>query len=73
MHEFIALVIKSPTGSYLAVFPDLPECIAFSETFDGIGAAAEDALGTFLEETVRLAEPIPLPTSFEAIDADPPK
>lgn len=54
MHEFVALVIKSPTGSYLAVFPDFPECIAFSETFEGAGAAAVTALAAFLEEMARI-------------------
>jgi predicted RNase H-like HicB family nuclease len=71
MHEFIALVLKAPTGFYLAVFPDLPECIAFSETFEECGTAAAVALGTCLEEMARMGEPIPSPSSFEAIDADP--
>jgi predicted RNase H-like HicB family nuclease len=71
MHEFIVLVIKAPTCSYLAVFPDLPECIAFSETFEGIGAAATAALGVLLEEMMRMGWPIPSPSSIEAIDADP--
>lgn len=70
MPEFIAVVFRSPLAPFVAEFPGLTGCMAFSNTLEEIPEAAADALGGFLEEMERCGEPIPEPPTFEEIASD---
>lgn len=50
MRYFTAIVHKDDDSSYGLTFPDLPGCFAASDTWDGILAAAADALDLWFED-----------------------
>ena len=59
-------------------FPDLPGCMGWAETLDGVGKEAETVLGLWIETEVESRHPIPEPSedgadetwSFESYKVD---
>jgi predicted RNase H-like HicB family nuclease len=70
MRDFIAVVFRSPLDAFVAEFPGLTGCIAFSHTLEEIPGAAAGALRIFLEAMERCGEAIPEPLTFEEIASD---
>lgn len=68
---YIAVIRQCATGEFEARFPDLPYCVAFAATEEDAIAAAADALVEQLAELVQGEEPIPTPSTFAEILADP--
>ena len=50
MRYFTAIVHKDDDSAYGLTFPDLPGCFAAADTWDGIPAAAADALDLWFED-----------------------
>jgi len=71
MREYYALIFAdSDYGSY-AKFPDLPGCVALSESFDEAPSHAAEVLYDHLADIERNGDPIPEPSDFAAIIAEP--
>lgn len=66
MHYFTAIVHKDGDSAYGLTFPDLPGCFAAADTWDGIPAAANEALDLWFEDM-----PDVKPASLEAIRQRP--
>jgi predicted RNase H-like HicB family nuclease len=71
MPDFIAVVFRTPLDAFVAEFPGLTGCIAFSRTLEEIPGAAADALCAFLEAMEQSRQAIPNPPTFDAIASDP--
>lgn len=54
--------VVEPTGGWSIVFPDLPGCVSYAETWEEIGSQARVAVGLWLESELDQAHPIPPPT-----------
>jgi predicted RNase H-like HicB family nuclease len=55
MRNYFAIVFESPTGGFIIDFPDLPECVAFADSFGVARAMAACALADHIDELMRLA------------------
>ena len=62
MRYFTAIVHQDENSAYGLTFPDLPGCFAAADDWDGIPAAATEALDLWFED-----EPDVVPASLEAI------
>jgi predicted RNase H-like HicB family nuclease len=71
MRYYIALLHKDPKSDYGVSFPDLPGCVTAGRTLDEARAMAIEALELHLQGMVEDREPIPRPSSLEAIMANP--
>jgi predicted RNase H-like HicB family nuclease len=67
MRQYIALIHKDAGSDYGVSFPDLPGCITAGVDLDDARAMAEEALALHLEGMEVDGEPIPEPSSLEAI------
>lgn len=65
MRAYYALVHKDEDSAFGVQFPDLPGVFSAADTEDEIVANAVEALRLWAED-----EPLPLPSSLEAIRAD---
>lgn len=54
--------VIEPTGGWSIVFPDLPGCTSYAETWDEIGLQARAAISLWLESEHEQGHPIPPPT-----------
>jgi predicted RNase H-like HicB family nuclease len=70
MREYIALIHKDAGSDYGVSFPDLPGCVTAGVDLDDARRMAEEALALHLEGMEDDGEPIPEPSSLEAIMAD---
>jgi predicted RNase H-like HicB family nuclease len=70
MRQYIALIHKDPGSDYGVSFPDLPGCVTAGVDLDDARAMAEEALALHLGAMAEDAEPIPEPSSLEAVMAD---
>ena len=70
MREYIALIHKDAGSDYGVSFPDLPGCVTAGVDLDDARRMAEEALALHLEGIEDDGEPIPEPSSLEAIMAD---
>ena len=59
MRNFTVMVHKGKDSAYGLTFPDLPGCTAAADTWDGIPAAATEALDLWFEDMPDVA-PAPL-------------
>lgn len=59
MRYFTAISHQDGDSAYGLTFPDLPGCFAASDTWDGIPAAAAEALDLWFEDTPDV-DPAPL-------------
>lgn len=71
MPHYIGLIHKEPKSDYGVSFPDLPGCITAGRTLDEARTMAEEALAFHLEGLAEDGDPIPDPSSMDAIMADP--
>jgi predicted RNase H-like HicB family nuclease len=62
MRYYTAIVHKDENSAYGVSFPDLPGCFAASDSWDGIPAAATEAIDLWLED-----QPDTEPASLDAI------
>ncbi len=71
MGPYIALIHKEADSDYGVHFPDLPGLATAGATLDEARAFAEEALSLHLEGLIEDGDPLPEPSSLEAIMADP--
>ena len=71
MTDYIALLRKDAASDYGVDFPDFPGCITAGRTIDEARRMAGEALALHVEGMIEDREPIPQPSSLEAITADP--
>ena len=72
MRQYIALIHKDPESDYGVSFPDLPGCVTAGVDLDDARRMAEEALALHLEGIEEDGEPVPEPSSLEAIMTDRP-
>jgi predicted RNase H-like HicB family nuclease len=70
MRQYIALIHKEAGSDYGVSFPDLPGCVTAGLDLDDARRMAEEALALHLEGMTEDEEPIPEPSSLEAVMAD---
>jgi predicted RNase H-like HicB family nuclease/metal-responsive CopG/Arc/MetJ family transcriptional regulator len=70
MRQYIALIYKDAGSDYGVSFPDLPGCVTAGVDLDDARAMAEEALALHLAGMAEDEEPIPEPSSLEAVMAD---
>jgi predicted RNase H-like HicB family nuclease len=70
MRQYIALIHKDPDSDYGVSFPDLPGCVTAGLDLDDARSMAADALALHLAGMAEDEEPIPEPSSLEAVMAD---
>jgi len=70
MRQYIALIHKDPGSDYGVSFPDLPGCVSAGVDLDDARRMAEEALAQHLAGMAEDEEPIPEPSSLEAVMAD---
>jgi predicted RNase H-like HicB family nuclease len=68
--HYIGLIHKESKSDYGVSFPDLPGCITAGRTLDEGRAMAEEALALHLEGLAADGDPIPDPSSMEAVMSD---
>ena len=71
MTAYIALLRKEPDSDYGVDFPDFPGCITAASTLDEARRRAGEALEFHIEGMTEDGEPIPEPSSLDAIMSDP--
>lgn len=71
MRQYIALIHKDADSDYGVSFPDLPGCVSAGSTLDEARDMAAEALALHLEGLAEDGDPIPEPSSLEAIMSDP--
>lgn len=71
MPQFIGLIHKEANSDYEVSFPDFPGVVTAGATLDDARALAEEALAFRIEGLTADGEPIPEPSSLEAVMADP--
>jgi predicted RNase H-like HicB family nuclease len=70
MRQYIALIHKDADSDYGVSFPDLPGCVTAGVNLDDARRMAEEALALHLEGMEADGDPIPEPSSLEAVMAD---
>jgi predicted RNase H-like HicB family nuclease/outer membrane murein-binding lipoprotein Lpp len=70
MRQYIALIHKDPDSDYGVSFPDLPGCVTAGVDLDDARRMAEEALALHLAGMAEDEEPIPEPSSLEAVMAE---
>ncbi|MBD2747778.1 type II toxin-antitoxin system HicB family antitoxin [Microvirga sp. BT688] len=70
-NQYVALIRADENSHYGVSFPDLPGCVTAGTTLEEARAMAEEALALHLEGLVEDEEPVPEPSSLEAVMADP--
>jgi predicted RNase H-like HicB family nuclease len=71
MAQYIAIFHKDADSDYGVWFPDLPGCTSAGVTLEEARNMAAEALALHLEGMTEDNEPIPDPSTLEAIMADP--
>ena len=70
MANYIALIRKEEGTCFGVDFPDLPGCTSAGDTLDQARHMAAEALALHIEAMRADGDPIPEPSSLEAIMAD---
>jgi predicted RNase H-like HicB family nuclease len=71
MAQYIGLIHKDADSDFGVSFPDFPGIATAGTDLDDARAMAEEALAFHIEGLVADGEPIPEPSSLDAIMADP--
>ncbi|HEY3570386.1 MAG TPA: type II toxin-antitoxin system HicB family antitoxin [Thermoanaerobaculia bacterium] len=71
MPAYLALLRKDPDSDYGIEFPDFPGCVTAAEDMARARELAEEALLFHIEGLLADGEPLPKPSNFEKIMADP--
>jgi predicted RNase H-like HicB family nuclease len=70
MRQYIALIHKDRDSDFGVSFPDLPGCVTAGATLDEARDMAAEALALHVEGLNADGQPIPEPSSLEAVMAD---
>src|ERR1700734_1811128 len=70
MHQYIALIHKDADSDFGVSFPDFPGCVTAGVDLDDARRMAEEALALHLAGMAEDEEPIPEPSSLEAVMAE---
>jgi predicted RNase H-like HicB family nuclease len=70
MRQYIALIHKDHGSDFGVSFPDLPGCVTAGATLDEARDMASEALALHLEGLEADNQPIPEPSSLEAVMAE---
>lgn len=70
MRQFIALIHKDKDSDYSVSFPDLPGCVTAGASLDEAMTQAEEALALHVEGLIEDGEPLPEPSTLEAVMAE---
>ncbi|WP_296713143.1 type II toxin-antitoxin system HicB family antitoxin [Rhodoblastus sp.] len=70
MREYIALIHKDADSDFGVSFPDFPGCVTVGANLDEARRMAEEALALHIEGLAEDGDPIPEPSSLEAIMAE---
>jgi predicted RNase H-like HicB family nuclease len=70
MREYFAVIFKDPDYGSYTKFPDLPGCIASTESFEEAPSHAAEVLFDHLADMEREGNPIPDPSVFASITAE---
>jgi predicted RNase H-like HicB family nuclease len=71
MTSYIGLIRKDADSDFGVDFPDFPGCISAGATLDEARHMAEEALELHVAGMIEDGEALPVPSSLEAIMADP--
>jgi predicted RNase H-like HicB family nuclease len=71
MTSYIALLHKDPDSDYGVSFPDFPGCITAGSTLEEAWRLAEEVLAFHIDGMRSGGEPIPEPSTVDAIKSDP--
>ena len=69
MKSYVALIHRESGSDYGVSFPDFPGCITAGATLDEAVEMGQEALGLHIRGMVEDGEPVPAPSSLEAIMA----
>lgn len=67
----IAIEAGSETTAFGVVVPDLPGCFSAGDTLEEAIAAAEEAAAAWIDASLDAGEPVPPPSSLEALRRNP--
>jgi predicted RNase H-like HicB family nuclease len=70
MAAYIALLRKDPNSDYGVDFPDFPGCITAGRTLEEARRMATEALAFHIDGLRQDGQPVPPPSSMDAIMAD---
>lgn len=71
MRHYIGIIHKDPGSDYGVSFPDLPGCVSAGADLDEARAMGAEALHFHVEGLVEDGQPIPEPSSLEAVMSKP--
>jgi predicted RNase H-like HicB family nuclease len=71
MREYYAVIFKDPDYGSYARFPDLPGCIASTESFEEAPTHAAEVLFDHLADMEREGDPIPEPSVLSRVIEEP--
>jgi predicted RNase H-like HicB family nuclease len=71
MPSYIGLIRKDTDSDFGVDFPDFPGCVTAGSTIEEARRLAEEALQMHVEGMAEDDEPLPEPSSLDAIMADP--
>jgi predicted RNase H-like HicB family nuclease len=71
MAHYIALIHKDPDSDFGVSFPDLPGCITAGSTIQEALEMAKEALAGHLDAMAQDGDPIPAPSTIDAIMESP--
>lgn len=71
MTTYIALLRRDPDSDFGVDFPDFPGCITAGKTLEEARQMAAEALDLHMAGMLEDGDPIPEPSSLDAIMADP--
>jgi predicted RNase H-like HicB family nuclease len=70
MPDYVALIHKEPDSDYGVSFPDFPGAVTAGTTLDDARAMAEEALAFHIDGMIEDGDPVPEPSTLEAVMAD---
>jgi predicted RNase H-like HicB family nuclease len=71
MPAYLALMRKDSDSDYGIEFPDFPGCVTAAQDMEHARELAEEALLFHIEGILADGEPLPRPSNFEKVMADP--
>jgi predicted RNase H-like HicB family nuclease len=71
MTTYIALIRKDSDSDFGVDFPDFPGCVTAGKTLEDARRMADEAIGLHVKGMIEDHEPIPEPSTLDAIMADP--
>ena len=70
MHYLVAIEPGTETAAFGVVVPDLPGCFSAGDTLDDAMMAAREAVAAWVDSALDRGEPIPPPSSLDALRRD---